>query len=117
MQRIAIPVLDGQVSPHIGRAQSFLVADVADGKVVNSSELPNPGHGPGGPPPLFIANLGVKMVLAHGIPEHARDMFQHLGVALTLGVTGEPQKALEAYLNGTLELTSEDLDGGACNCH
>lgn len=116
MQRIAIPVLDGQVSPHIGRAETFLIADVEDRKVVNTAVLPNPGHGPGGPPPLFIAKLGVKMVVAWGVPVHARDMFQHLGVSLTLGATGEPRQVLEAYLNGTLELTTEGLEGtGGCS--
>jgi len=116
MERIAIPVLDGQVSPHIGRSQTFFIADVEDGKVVNSAELPNPGHGPGGPPPLFIAKLGVKQVLAWGVPEHARDMFEHLGVKVTLGAKGEPKQVLEAYLNGTLELTREGLDGGPGGC-
>lgn len=115
--RIAIPVLDGQVSPHIGRAQTFLIADVEEGKVANAAELPNPGHGPGGPPPLFIAKLGVKMVLAWGVPVHARDMLQHLGVGLTLGARGEPRQVLEAYLNGTLEPTGEGLDGGSGGCH
>lgn len=116
MQRIAIPVLDGQVSPHIGRSQTFLIADVTDGQVVNTAELPNPGHGPGGPPPLFLAKLGVKRVVAWGIPEHARDMLTHLGVEVTLGARGEAKQVLEAYLNGTLELTTEDLEGGAGGC-
>lgn len=114
--RYAIPVLEGQVSNHIGRAQTFLIADVEDGKVVNTAELPNPGHGPGGPPPLFIAKLGVKMVLAWGIPVHARDMFQHMGVDITLGVTGDPRQALEAYLNGAIQLTTEGLEGGPESC-
>ncbi|MFZ5817960.1 MAG: NifB/NifX family molybdenum-iron cluster-binding protein [Bacillota bacterium] len=117
MQRIAIPVLNGQVSPHIGRSETFFIADVADGKVVNQAELPNPGHGPGGPPPLFLAKLGVKRVLAWGIPVHARDMLTHLGVEITLGARGEVRQVLEAYLNGTLELTDEDLEGGACGCN
>lgn len=115
--RIAIPVLDGQVSPHIGRAQTFLIADVEEGKVVTTAELPNPGHGPGGPPPLFIAKLGCKMVLAWGIPAHACDMFQHLGVNVTRGAKGEPMQVLESYLKGTLELTEEGLDGGPGGCH
>lgn len=117
MQRFAIPVLNGQVAPHIGRSESFLIADVEDGKVVNVAELPNPGHGPGGPPPLFVAKLGVKMVLAWGIPAHARDMFEHMGVAVTLGATGEPRQVLAAYLNGTLKLTDEGLEGGAGGCN
>lgn len=115
--RIAIPVLDGQIAPHIGHSKTFLIAEVADGKVVSTTELPNPGHGPGGPPPIFIANQEVDQVLAWGAPEHVREILGRKGVAITLGCKGEPLQVLEAYLNGTLELTDEGLDGGPCNCH
>lgn len=116
MQRIAIPVLDGQVSPHIGHSQTFLIADVEDGQVINTAELPNPGHGPGGPPPLFLAKLGVKLVLAWGVPAHAIDMFEHMGVAVTRGATGEPRQVLDDYLTGGLKLTTDGLEGGPGGC-
>ncbi|HEY3366577.1 MAG TPA: NifB/NifX family molybdenum-iron cluster-binding protein [Symbiobacteriaceae bacterium] len=115
--RIAIPVSDGQVANHLGMAQSFLIADVEDGKVVQEVELPNPGHGPGGPPPIFLARLGVKQVVAWGMPEHAQGMFTSAGVQVQMGATGEPKQVLRDFLCGTLKVTDEKLNGGGgCGC-
>jgi predicted Fe-Mo cluster-binding NifX family protein len=113
--RIAIPVINGQIANHLGHCQKFMIADVEEGKIVQQVELPNPGHGPGGPPPVFIARLGVKQVLAWGMPGHAQGMFDSLGVKVQLGATGDAQAALQDYLAGTLKLTTEGLDaGGGC---
>ncbi len=118
MTRIAIPVTDGKVANHLGACRTFLITDVDDnGEIKEQMEVPNPGHGPGGPPPVFLANLGVKQVVAWGMPEHARGMFAQLGVKVQLGATGEPQKVLRDFLNGTLELTTEGLDGGGKCAH
>lgn len=114
--RIAIPVSEGKVAPHLGHCHTFLIADVENGKVTNQVEVENPGHGPGGPPPVFVAKCGVKQVLAWGMPPHATGMFQQMGIKVQLGCTGDPQKVLEGFLTGSLELTSEGLDaGGSCS--
>ncbi|MFO7274183.1 MAG: NifB/NifX family molybdenum-iron cluster-binding protein [Bacillota bacterium] len=115
--RIAIPLADGHVAPHVGHCKSYLIADVEDGKVVATCEVANPGHGPGGPPPLFLANQGVNLVLAWGIPQHARDMFRRLGLDFVVGCTGEASQVLQDYLAGTLKLTDEGLEGDGSCCH
>jgi predicted Fe-Mo cluster-binding NifX family protein len=113
--RIAIPVTDGQIANHLGMAQTFVIADVENGKVTQQVEVPNPGHGPGGPPPVFIAKCGVNQVLAWGMPPHAQGMFQQMGIKVQLGATGDPTVALNQYLEGTLTYTDENLDcGGKC---
>ena len=113
--RIAIPVSDGQIPNHLGHCKTFLFADVEDGKVTNEVELPNPGHGPGGPPPAFVASQGADQVLAWGMPPHAQGLFAQAGIKVLLGATGEPRKALRDFLAGTLTLTREALDaGGGC---
>jgi len=114
--RIAIPVTGTEVANHLGNAQRFLIADVEDGQVKQTAELPNPGHGPGGPPPHFLARLGVNQVVAWGMPAHAVGMFQSMGVNVLLGATGDPKQVLGDYLAGTLQLTKDKLDGGgSCN--
>jgi len=110
--RVAIPVTQGRIAPHLGHCEYFYVAEIEDGKVVGEGELPNPGHGPGGPPPVFVARLGVGQVLAWGMPDHALGMFNQMGVKVLRGVTGDPKQALAAWLNGTLTLTTEGLDAG-----
>lgn len=113
--RIAIPVAQGKIAPHLGHCETFLIADVDQGKVVKEVEVPNPGHGPGGPPPLFVLQQGVNQVVAWGMPEHAQGMFAQFGVKVQLGATGDPRAALRDFLAGTLKLTTEGLDaGGSC---
>lgn len=113
--RIAIPVTDGLVAEHLGHCESFLVADVEGGAVTREQLVPNPGHGPGGPPPHFLARLGVTQVVAWGIPPHGHGLLVQMGVAVQLGVTGDAHAALRGFLDGTLTLTSEGLDaGGGC---
>lgn len=114
--RIAIPVDGDLVASHVGHCKEFLIADIRDGAVALQERLPNPGHGPGGPPPHFLARVGVQQVLAWGMPPHAGAIFGSLGVKVQLGVTGQPDQVLADFLNGTLKLTTEGLDGGG-GCH
>ncbi|HEY3452561.1 MAG TPA: DUF2249 domain-containing protein [Myxococcales bacterium] len=116
--RIAVPFTRGVIAQHPGHCEAFLVADVEAGAVTRERELTNPGHGPGGPPPLFLAGEGVSELLAWGLPVEARDKFAALGIRVRLGATGEPRKALREYLAGTLLYVEEGLDGGgACAGH
>lgn len=115
--RIAIPVTEGQVANHLGACKEFLIADVENGKVVGTSEHRNPGHGPDGPPPLFLAGLGVRQVVAWGMPMHAQNIFNHLEVKVLLGATGAPRAVLDDFLAGTLKLTDQGLDGGGSCSH
>ncbi len=113
--RIAIPVTDNQIPNHLGHCQTFLVAEVEGGQVKSETVLQNPGHGPGGPPPMFIASQGVTQVLAWGMPPHAQGLFRQMGIGVQLGATGEPRAALRAFLDGTLRPTDQALDaGGSC---
>jgi predicted Fe-Mo cluster-binding NifX family protein len=116
--RVAIPVTAGRIPNHFGHCEAFLVADVADGAVTGQRLLPNPRHGPGGPPPAFVASQGVTQVLAWGIPPHAAEVLRGMGIAVQLGVTGEPAEALRGFLAGTLALATDGLDaGGGCGGH
>jgi predicted Fe-Mo cluster-binding NifX family protein len=113
--RIAIPVTDGQIPNHFGHCSAFLIAEVEGGAVKSEALVPNPGHGPGGPPPVFVIGQKVDQVLAWGMPPHAQQLFTGAGLKVQLGVTGEPGAALRAFLAGTLKLTGEALDaGGGC---
>ncbi|HLA76052.1 MAG TPA: NifB/NifX family molybdenum-iron cluster-binding protein [Vicinamibacteria bacterium] len=115
MMRIAIPVTAGQIPNHLGHCETFLIADVEDGRITREVELANPGHGPGGPPPVFVAEQGVTHVLAWGMPPHAQGLFTQAGIKIQLGATGPARAALRAYLDSTLRPTNEGLDaGGSC---
>lgn len=116
--RIAIPVSGAEVANHLGHCEKFMIADVEDGHVKQKVELPNPGHGPGGPPPMFLMRLGVNQIVAWGMPAHAQGMFAQMGINVLLGATGQPDQVLSDFLSGSLKLTTEGLDGGfGGGCH
>lgn len=115
--KIAIPVEGGQVANHLGHCETFLIADVENGTVTAQAEHKNPGHGAGGPPPVFLAKQGVTHVVAWGMPPHAQGIFTHFGIQVTLGATGRPGEVLEGYLAGSLTYTTEGLDGGGACRH
>lgn len=113
--RIAVPVTQGAIANHPGHCESFLIADVDGTTVVREVLVPNPGHGPGGPPPMFLAQQGVEQLLAWGMPVPARGMFASFGLRVQLGATGDAKQALRDYLAGTIRYTQEGLDaGGGC---
>jgi predicted Fe-Mo cluster-binding NifX family protein len=85
---------------------------IEGGEVLSERELANPGHGPGGPPPRFVANQGADCVLAWGMPPHAQGLFAEAGIRVQLGATGDAREAVRAFLAGTLQLTTEALDAG-----
>lgn len=113
--RIAVPVTEGRIPNHFGHCDAYLLVDVEGGAIRAETEVANPGHGPGGPPPRFVASQGVEFVLAWGMPPHARGMFADAGIRVQLGATGDARAAVRAYLAGTLALSTEALDaGGGC---
>lgn len=107
--RIAIPLENGQVAHHMGHCPAYLIAEIENNSVVKTVEMTNPRHGPGGPPPVFLANLGVSHVVGWGAPEHFLGFLTRVGVDYTLGARGEALQVLNAYLAGTLELSTEGL--------
>lgn len=107
--RIAIPLENGQVAQHMGHCPSYLIADIDGTTVTKTVEMTNPRHGPGGPPPVFLANLGVEHVVGWGAPEHFLVFLGRVGVKYTLGARGEAMQVLKDYLAGTLLLTTEGL--------
>jgi predicted Fe-Mo cluster-binding NifX family protein len=113
--RVAIPVTAGTIPNHLGHCESFLLAEVEDGRVVREELVPNPGHGPDGPPPAFLAHRGVTHVLAWGCPPAAQDMFASVDIQVSLGATGPAREALVRWLAGTLVPVTAGVDaGGGC---
>lgn len=70
-----------------------------------------PGHRPGFLP-NFLADNGAEVVIAGGMGGGAVDIFEERGVKVILGVQGDAQEAVEAYLRG--ELVSS---GSVCHEH
>lgn len=93
---------DGQeVSPHFGRCEKFIIAEIDQGEVQLVELLPNPGHEPGLLPAL-MQEKGVECVLTGGAGPRAINLFNQVGIELVGGVSGDPLVALQALALGRL---------------
>jgi len=103
--RIAIPVVEGRLSPHFGHCQSFELVDVdmEAGSIVAQTTVAAPDHQPGLLPP-WLAEQGAEMIIAGGMGSRAQSLFAQQGIRVVVGAEREEPKAIvERYLAGTLE--------------
>ena len=84
--KIAVAAMGKNVAGHFGHCESFL--------------------------PNFLADNGAGVVIAGSVGGGAVDIFGKRGVKVILGVQGDAQEAVEAYLRG--ELVSS---GSVCHKH
>lgn len=99
------------VSQHFGHCEGFELVNVKDGKMTGSETVPNPGHRPGFLP-VFLAQKGVKVVIARGMGGSAQDLFAQNGIEVYTGARGSIPEVIDAYLAGTLK-----SKGGVCHSH
>jgi Mrp family chromosome partitioning ATPase/predicted Fe-Mo cluster-binding NifX family protein len=113
--KIAIVMSGGEVSPHFGRAQEFMVVEVEDGEIRNREVLSAPAHECGALPALF-AKEGVGSVIAGGIGGGAMQHLERAGIHVYAGAKGSPEDALGSLLAGTLVSSEEICGGGMGTC-
>lgn len=108
--KYAIPVTEGVLSMHFGHCEQFAIFEVEGKKIGDCEMIVPPPHQPGLLPP-WLAERGVKAIIAGGMGQRALDLFVQAGIAVTTGAPSEEPKAiLEKHLNGTLA-----AGGNGCN--
>ncbi|MFO8056599.1 MAG: NifB/NifX family molybdenum-iron cluster-binding protein [bacterium] len=102
--KIALPVANGELCMHFGHCEAFAVVEVDDkGNILNTEMLTPPPHQPGVLPP-WVADQGVKLVIAGGMGGRAINLFNQAGVEVIVGApAGPPEKLVSDYLAGTLQ--------------
>jgi len=100
--KYAIPVTEGVLAMHFGHCEQFAIFEV-EGKTIGKLEMVTPPpHQPGLLPP-WLAERGVKAIIAGGMGGRALDLFAQAGIAVTVGAPAEePKSVLEKHLNGSL---------------
>lgn len=109
--KIAASCNGGQIWPHFGHCENFMVYETESGKISSEQSVPNPGHRPGFLP-NFLADMGVEVIISGGMGGGAVDIFNERGVEVILGAQGDAKAAVEAYLRGELQST-----GSICHEH
>ena len=106
MMRVAVTYDNGNVFGHFGRTEQFKVYDIEDGKVVESKLLGTNGEGCGALAGILnVAN--VDALICGGIGGGAQRALQEAGIKLYAGVSGSTDAAVDAFIAGTLEASSE----------
>lgn len=108
--KYALPVSGGVLSPHFGHCEQFALIDVDEEKkeIVKKELVPSPGHEPG-LLPQWLAEEGVSVVIAAGMGSRAQNLFRQNRIEVFINVLeGDPEKAVQDYLAGTLE-TGDDI--------
>lgn len=125
--KAAIPVKDGEVFQHFGKASAFRIYDLdqADGKVEGSVDMEPEASGHGYLSD-FLAQQGVSVVVCGGIGGPARQALEDAGILVISGVEGLADEAAKSLAAGSLEAGDstacdhkdhdEAAGGGHC-CH
>lgn len=101
IMRIAVTYENGEIFQHFGHTEYFKVYDVEDGKVIASEVVSTNGSGHGALAGVLTA-LNVNVLICGGIGGGAQMALRAAGIELFGGVSGEADKAVEAYVAGDL---------------
>ena len=99
----AIPTAQGMLCQHFGHCEVFQLLTVKDNKIVDSKSVEPPAHEPG-LLPRWLAERGVKMVIAGGMGQRAQDFFNQYGIQVIVGASVlKPEEVVTQYLEQTLQ--------------
>ncbi len=92
----------GDIFQHFGRTETFRLYTIEDGRVTGKKDVSaaeTGGHGALAP---FLKDSGAEVLIAGGIGGGARQALAAAGIKLYPGVSGNADKAAEAFAAGTL---------------
>jgi predicted Fe-Mo cluster-binding NifX family protein len=106
--KFAIPLAEGVLCAHFGHCQQFAIIDTKDGQIKDKKLHTPPPHEPG-VLPKWLAELGVKVVIAGGMGRRALGLFSEKGIEVTVGApSSSPESLVEQYLQGSL-ITGQNI--------
>ena len=103
--RIAIPLTDGVLSSHFGHCETFALLDIdRDSKSIKESNVVKPPPHEPGLLPAWLAEKDVELIIAGGMGQRARDLFDAKSIGVVIGAPSDkPETLVAAYLDGNLE--------------
>ncbi len=103
--RIALPIASNKLCQHFGHCESFAMIDVdKEGKTITNSELISaPPHQPG-LLPGWCEEKGAELIIAGGMGQRARMMFNQHNIEVIVGAPSEsPEALVTKFLTGVLK--------------
>jgi ATP-binding protein involved in chromosome partitioning len=99
----AIPTLNGQLTQHFGHCEKFAIVETDNNKIVKEELITPPVHQPG-VYPKFLADYGVKVIIAGGMGQKAQDLFAQNNIEVHYGVNADsPSNLVKLYLEKELK--------------
>jgi predicted Fe-Mo cluster-binding NifX family protein len=108
--RIAIPLVQGQLSLHFGHCDQFAIFDIDEQQkqITQRNDITPPVHAPGVLPQWLNEN-NVNIIIAGGIGMRAQQLFARNGIQVVVGASaGTPEALVSAYLTDSLK-TGENI--------
>lgn len=100
---VAVPVSNGLLCPHFGHCEQFAVVEIDEKETLRIEYFNPPVHQPGAYPG-FLAEKGVQTIIAGGLGNKAKQIFDQHNIDVYVGAGVEkPEKLVAMYLNGDLE--------------
>ena len=99
--RIAVTYENGQIFQHFGHTEQFKIYDVEDGKIISAKVVDTNGSGHGALAGVLVG-IGTDVLICGGIGGGAQMALQSAGIQLYGGVSGDADKAVEAFVAGML---------------
>lgn len=98
---IAAPVVDGSLAPQCSQNQQFQLYTIRDRQIVNQVQTTPPDFKPGLLPD-WLARQGVTRLIAAGLGDNARKLFQRKGIEVIPAQAGSPVEDLVHEIIETL---------------
>jgi len=109
--KIAIAKDGSQVSHHFGRCAEYTIVEIENKEILKKEIVQNPGHEPGFLP-KFLNELGVSFILSGGMGPKAINLFREMDIEPIVGVSGDVDKIITEFLDGTLKVGESDCTHG-----
>ena len=104
--KIAVTYENGEIFGHFGHTKQFKVYETESEKIISSKVVDTNGSGHGALASMLSA-LGIDVLICGGIGGGAQMALSNAGIKLIGGVCGNADKAVEAFLENTLEYDSD----------
>ncbi|HBT19686.1 MAG TPA: dinitrogenase iron-molybdenum cofactor [Clostridiaceae bacterium] len=108
--KIAVAILEEQVSAHFGQSEGFLLFEKKENEVQALGFLERPEREKGSLPGLLLKEK-VSVLLTGGLGEGAVKKLEAGNIEVISGVQGDPEAALKAYVAGELLSTGVPCAG------
>ena len=100
--KFAIPLAEGKLTSHFGHCRQFALVDTGENGITGKEILIPPPHEPG-VLPKWLSEQGANVVIAGGMGQRAKTLFQENDVVVVVGAPEDtPEKLVECYLNNIL---------------